>query len=63
MLKHLVQTTMNDINTINIPRLPRKYPQASVWCEEIKGFHSLKVSKRGKLEKVFNLMEKKMVKN
>ncbi len=48
---------MNDINTINNPRLPRKYPQALVWCEEIKGFHS---SKRGKLEKVFNLMKKKV---
>jgi hypothetical protein len=59
MLKHLVQTTMNDINTINNPRLPRKYPQALVWCEEIKGFHSLKFSNRRKLEKIFNLMKKK----
>jgi hypothetical protein len=52
MLKYLVQTTMNDINTINNPRLPRKCLQALVWCEEIKGYHSLKLSRRGKLKKV-----------
>jgi hypothetical protein len=50
---------MNGINTINNPRLPRKCPQALVWCEETKGYHSLKLSRRGKLEKVFNLMKNK----
>jgi hypothetical protein len=52
MLKYLVQTTMNDINTINNPRLPRKCQQALVWCEEIKSYHSLKLSRREKLKKV-----------
>jgi hypothetical protein len=43
---------MNDINTINNPRLLRKCPQVLVWCEEIKGYHSLKLSRRGKVLKV-----------